>query len=131
MQFPQSLTPVVRKPAPLLEKVRFRARQAAGKFRRFVLANIQTEKADELLSLRQGECTRCGACCKIMFRCPFLIEHAGAPQGEIYSCGIYGQHFNQCRIFPLAPQDLEEIEEPCGYTFIEQPKADKAQASKR
>jgi hypothetical protein len=34
-------------------------------------------------------------------------------------CGIYGEHFNQCRIFPLMPKDLEEIEEPCGYTFVE------------
>lgn len=35
----------------------------------------------------------------------------------MYTCGIYGQHFNQCRIYPLVPQDLKDIEEPCGYTF--------------
>ena len=93
----------------------FRARQFKGKVRRFFRANIYTAKNDELLARRQGECTRCGACCKILIKCPFLLE-----DGENgYRCGIYGEHFNQCRIFPLVPQDLQEIEEPCGYTFAE------------
>ena len=93
----------------------FRARQFTGKVRRFFRANIYTAKNDELLARRQGECTRCGACCKILFRCPFLIEEPG----NSYKCSIYGDHFNQCRIFPLVPQDLNEIKEPCGYTFVD------------
>ena len=102
-----------------LNRFQFRTRQAAGKVRRFIRANIYTEENETLLAKRDGECTRCGACCKILFKCPFLIEQHSIEAGTnlIYTCGIYGEHFNQCRIFPLAPQDLEEIDEPCGYTF--------------
>jgi hypothetical protein len=99
-------------------RLRLRARQAAGKIRRFFRASVYTRENDAMLALRQGECTRCGACCKILFRCPFLIEQPGNPPGEIYSCSIYGSRFNQCRIYPLAARDLLEIEEPCGYTFL-------------
>ena len=99
-----------------MDQTLFRARQAAGKVRRFFRANIYTAKNDELLSRRRGECTRCGACCKILVRCPFLIEE----KPNEYKCGIYGEHFSQCRIFPLVPRDLEEIEEPCGYSFVDQ-----------
>ena len=96
--------------------MQFRARQAAGKVRRFIRANIYTRKNEQLLSRREGECTRCGACCKILYRCPFLIEESNSNK-PVYSCAIYGRHFNQCRIYPLVPADLEEVEEPCGYTF--------------
>jgi hypothetical protein len=99
-------------------RLRFRARQMTGKVRRFFRANIYTVENEKLLAKRQGECTRCGACCKILFQCPFLIENTGNPE-NLYTCGIYGDHFNQCRIFPLVAKDLEEIEEPCGYTFAE------------
>ena len=102
-----------------LQRLRFRARQAAGKMRRFFRASIYTADNERLLAKRQGDCTRCGACCKILFQCPFLIENPGAGPGDLYSCGIYGKRFNQCRIYPLAPKDLEEIEEPCGYTFTD------------
>jgi uncharacterized protein len=98
-----------------LEQTLFRARQVAGKIRRFFRANVYTAKNEELLARRQGECNRCGACCKILVRCPFLIEE----QPNEYKCGIYGEHFNQCRIFPLVPQDLLEIEESCTYTFAD------------
>ena len=95
-------------------RVRFRVRQAVGKVRRFWRANIYTAENEALLARRQGECNRCGACCKILMKCPFLIEK---PDNE-YQCAIYGQHFNQCRIYPLVPKDLEEIEgATCSYTF--------------
>ena len=92
--------------------VRLRALQAYGKIRRFFRTYLYTKANERLLSKRKGECTRCGACCKILFRCPFLKE-----ENDQYSCGIYGQHFNQCRIFPLVPQDLKELEQPCGFSF--------------
>jgi hypothetical protein len=98
-------------------RLRLRLRQASGKVRRFFRASIYTRKNEQLLALRQGECTRCGACCKILFRCPFLVEQPENPPGEVYSCGIYGKRFNQCRLYPLVPKDLLEVEEECGYTF--------------
>ena len=100
-------------------RLRLRVRQLTGKIRRFFRASIYTAGNEELLSLRRGECTRCGACCKILIRCPFLVERPENAQGEIYSCSIYGKHFNQCRLFPIVPRDLLEIEEECGYTFVE------------
>jgi uncharacterized protein len=100
-------------------KLRLRARQAAGKIRRFFRASIYTAKNEELLARRRGECTRCGACCKILLRCPFLIEKPENPAGEIYSCKIYGSRFGQCRLYPIVPKDLLEVEEDCGYTFVD------------
>lgn len=95
------------------DRLRFRASQAIGKLRRFYRANLNTSENEALLAKRQGECNRCGACCKILLKCPFLIEK---PNNE-YLCAIHGQHFNQCRIYPLVPQDIKEIEGTCSYTF--------------
>ena len=100
-------------------RIRFRLRQALGKARRFFRANIYTRKNEELLARRQGECTRCGACCKILIRCPFLVEKPENAPGDIYSCSIYGSRFNQCRLYPIVPKDLLDVEEECGYTFAE------------
>ena len=109
MESPVVNTPVRRSPG---EQLRFRALQLRGKIRRYFRSNIYTSDNEQLLAQRKGECTRCGACCKILLKCPFLEESEGE-----YNCSIYGNHFAQCRIFPLVPKDLEEIEEPCGYYF--------------
>jgi hypothetical protein len=87
-------------------------RQAKGKVRRFVQAKILKQDTAPLLARREGECNRCGACCKILFRCPFLAtDEAGQ-----YTCRIYDTRFAQCRLFPLHPKDLLEVEE-CSFTF--------------
>jgi len=52
------------------------ALQLRGKTRRFVQASVLRQDAAPLLAKRRGECNRCGACCKILFRCPFLGEDA-------------------------------------------------------
>lgn len=90
--------------------------QLRGKLRRFVQSNVLVEDKDALLSRRQGECNRCGACCKILFKCPFL----GTSDDGSYTCRIYENRFSQCRLFPLHPQDLREVAE-CSYTFVEEP----------
>ena len=86
--------------------------QARGKVRRFVQAKLFQQDTDVLLAGRQGECNRCGACCKILFRCPFL----GTDADGQYTCRIYEKRFDQCRLFPLHPADLREVAE-CSYTF--------------
>ena len=91
------------------------ALQARGKVRRFVQASVLREDPAPLLSRRQGECNRCGACCKILFQCPFL---ATDEEGQ-YVCRIYEKRFAQCRLFPLRAKDLLEVEQ-CSYTFEEQ-----------
>ena len=101
-----------------LSRLQFRAKQATGKVRRFIRANIYKKENQTAAWPPQGECTRCGACCKILFKCPFLIEDTSKEPGQVqYSCSIYGKYPNQCQLYPLVPKDLEEIEEPCGYTF--------------
>jgi len=104
---------------PRVGRFRLRVRQAIGKTRRFLQSKLFKAKTDQLLTLRQGECTRCGACCKILFRCPFLIEKPENAPGDIYSCSIYENRFSQCRLYPIASRDLLEVEEECGYTFTE------------
>ena len=96
--------------------LQLKAIQLKGKLRRFVQSSVLREDTQPLLAKRQGECNRCGACCKILFRCPFL----GTDADGQYTCRIYQQRFAQCRLYPLRPQDLREVEE-CSYTFEAEP----------
>lgn len=89
------------------------ARQLRGKTRRFVQANLVRQDHGALLAKRHGECNRCGACCKILFRCPHLAEDA---EGH-YSCRVYETRYTQCRLYPLHAADLLELEGQCSYTF--------------
>jgi Fe-S-cluster containining protein len=93
------------------------ALQIKGKTRRFVQSTLVKQDTDALLAQRRGECNRCGACCKILFRCPFL----GTDAGGQYTCRIYEKRFAQCRLFPLHAQDLRELEEQCSFTFTAEP----------
>lgn len=100
-----------------VEDAKFRARQAQGKLRRFVLSNFQKQEVIEALSLRRGECNRCGACCEILFKCPFLKKQDDGTT----SCGIYEDRPNQCRLYPIQKRDLDEVRGTCSYYFIEKP----------
>lgn len=86
--------------------------QLKGKIRRWVKSRLLTTHHPKKISLRHGECNRCGACCKIIFKCPFYQEKEG-----LGICAIYGRHFVQCRLFPLESKDLIGLEEKCGYGF--------------
>src|ERR671917_308853 len=100
-----------------VEDAKFRARQAQGKLRRFVSANFRKDEVVAKLALRQGECNRCGACCEILFKCPFLKKHTDGTT----TCGIYEDRPNQCRLFPIDKRDLEEVRGSCSFYFIEKP----------
>ena len=91
--------------------------QLRGKARRFVQASIIRQDAQALLSRRHGECNRCGACCKIAFRCPFL----GTDREGHTTCRVYGLRFTQCRLYPLHASDLLELGGQCSYTFETEP----------
>lgn len=99
--------------------VQLKAIQLKGKLRRFVQSSVLREDTQPLLAKRQGECNRCGACCKILFRCPFL----GTDADGQYTCKIYQHRFAQCRLYPLRPEDLREVEQ-CSYTFVAEPAAE-------
>ena len=100
-----------------VEDAKFRARQAQGKLRRFMSANFRKQEVVASLSLRRGECNRCGACCEILFKCPFLKKHMDGTT----TCGIYEDRPNQCRLFPIEKRDLEEVRGTCSFFFIEKP----------
>ena len=93
------------------------ALQFKGKTRRFVQASLLRQDPEPLLAKRRGECNRCGACCKILFRCPFLGTDA---EGQ-YTCRIYEKRFAQCRLYPLHAADLRELEGQCSYSFEAEP----------
>ena len=94
--------------------------QLKGKTRRFVQSTFLRQDTDALLARRHGECNRCGACCKILFRCPFLGTDA---EGQ-YTCRIYEKRFAQCRLYPLHAKDLLELQGTCTYTFEPEPSPD-------
>ena len=100
-----------------VEDAKLRARQVHGKLRRFVSANFRKEEVIAALALRRGECNRCGACCEILFKCPFLKKHRDGTT----SCGIYEDRPNQCRLFPIEQRDLAEVRGTCSFYFIEKP----------
>jgi hypothetical protein len=100
--------------------------QVRGKVRRFIQASVLKEDTDALLARRKGDCNRCGACCKILFQCPFLGTDA---EGQ-YTCRIYDKRFAQCRLFPLHARDLRELGEECSYTFDAEPETTPAPASR-
>ncbi len=108
---------VAAKRSRAVEDARFRARQVQGKVRRFVSANFRREEVVAALTLRRGECNRCGACCEILFKCPFLKKHDDGST----TCGIYEDRPNQCRLFPIEKRDLEEVRGTCSFYFIEKP----------
>ncbi len=100
-----------------VKDARLRARQAQGKLRRFVKANFRKQEIIASLTLRRGECNRCGACCELVFKCPFLKK---LPDGS-GMCGIYENRPNSCRLFPIEKRDIEEVRGTCSYYFIEKP----------
>ncbi len=96
---------------------RLRARQAQGKIRRFLNANFRKQEMVAALALRRGECNRCGACCELLFKCPFLKKNSDGTS----LCGIYENRPNSCRLFPIEKRDIQELHGSCSYYFIEKP----------
>lgn len=85
-------------------------------FGRKVLRSIKVylflQTAKKKLLQRKGNCLRCGKCCKIVFKCPFLNENTSPPH-----CLIYKYRSKVCQLFPLNEKDLEDVDFVCGFTF--------------
>jgi uncharacterized protein len=87
--------------------------QLRGKVRRIVVGTVLSEEDRAAIAVtRSGECSRCGACCKILFTCPFLVEE----QDGSYTCSVYDHRPPSCRLFPMVPADLREVD-GCGFSF--------------
>jgi hypothetical protein len=86
--------------------------QLRGKARRAVVGTMLSEEDRAgIAGARQGECNRCGACCKILFTCPFLVEDRG-----VFTCSVYDHRPPSCRLFPMVPADLREVDR-CAFSF--------------
>ena len=83
-------------------------RKLWGMVRRYCLTHFWPDYVERQKERRQGECARCGTCCKIVFDCPYL-------EGD-NECTCYEERALQCRAFPIDERDLEEVPE-CEYTF--------------
>jgi Fe-S-cluster containining protein len=87
--------------------------QLRGKVRRAVVGTMLSEEDRAAIAgARSGECSRCGACCKILFNCPFLVEE----RDGLFRCGVYDHRPPSCRLFPMVPADLREVDR-CGFRF--------------
>jgi len=84
-----------------------------NKVRRFLLCTVNTSYIENQQQLREGECVRCGRCCRLVFRCPFLGGTEENPTCTIYE---QGRPF-QCAAFPIDPRDLADVDFQCGYHF--------------
>lgn len=68
---------------------------------------------------RQSECAHCGACCEILWRCPFLKTDE---QGNSH-CSVHSKRPLPCRTFPIDPHSVEliskfrDVERSCSYRF--------------
>jgi hypothetical protein len=90
-----------------------------GKIRRGFLIAFRKKRVLEKLDRRRGDCTRCGACCKILFKCPAYDDADGVPK-----CLIYNDRPGVCGLFPLDEKDLRERNfvmpgRKCGYWFTD------------
>lgn len=89
----------------------------SGKLRRFYIGRFRREYVAEQIAARKGSCHRCGACCKLLFRCPFLLEDEGQ-----FTCRIHGNKPENCHIFPINKKDLTDRNtvspgQRCGFYF--------------
>ena len=95
----------------------FRARQAAGKVRRLFLVHFRKSYVAEQATLLEGECNRCGNCCEILFKCPFLVK-----QDDGFSvCSIYENRPLQCNAFPIDERCLADVKFDCTFSFEKKP----------
>ena len=91
---------------------------AYGKVRRWYVGHFRRAYIAQQTTARQGSCSRCGACCKLLFRCPFLLEEVPGT----YTCRIHGNKPENCHIFPISKADLRDRDlvmpsQKCGYHF--------------
>ncbi|MGZ3686898.1 MAG: hypothetical protein ACXWPM_00550 [Bdellovibrionota bacterium] len=83
------------------------------KIRRAYLGNFRPEYVQKSIAEnRKGDCHRCGACCELVYKCPFL----GRDGQNLPYCRIYGDlRPASCYNYPFDAIDSEVAQ--CGYSF--------------
>ncbi len=87
--------------------------QILRKFRRMLFSVFHREYIAQSIAMnRQGECHRCGMCCKLINKCPFL----GTDSQNLPFCRVYGElRPAACNNYPFDRVD-SEIKQ-CGFKF--------------
>jgi len=87
--------------------------QVLRKFRRAYLGSFKPQYiAESVQNTRKGDCHRCGLCCELVYKCPFL----GRDSQNLPYCRIYGDlRPANCRNYPFDAIDSEI--DTCGYKF--------------
>jgi len=90
---------------------------ALGKARRFYIHTFNRDYIRRNRGRVRGECRRCGACCTLMFDCPFLHN-----SNEVAHCIRHETRPRNCRVFPIDEQDIKDRDlvsrnGPCGFHF--------------
>src|SRR5665648_1081910 len=90
-------------------------KQTYWKLRRFVTSLLLPVDKN-----RTGQCNNCGGCCVYYPKCYFLRFEE---QTKRYRCAVHKFRYLQCRKYPRTKR--EQVHQPCGYRFDEQPDTDK------
>jgi hypothetical protein len=102
-------------------EARVTSRNLGGQFlrkaRRAWLGNFRPEYIQKAIQdTRTGDCHRCGACCELIYKCPFL----GRDGQNLPYCRVYGDlRPANCRNYPFDAVDSEI--DKCGYKFPKSP----------
>ncbi len=103
----------------------FYTRSFYGTARRWIFSTFLPESVlKRWMPYRQGECNRCGMCCRIVLTCPFLHE-----EDQQAACRIFTSKRHApppCLTFPLDPRDLADVQRQiaptvCSFSFEGQP----------
>jgi uncharacterized protein (TIGR00156 family) len=92
-----------------------------GVLRRFALRLLDPGYVKSSAAQREGQCARCGACCRLLVpRCVYLSCQG---EGGKARCTKHGGLFmpGNCKVFPIDEQDIRDRNlvsgVPCGYRF--------------
>lgn len=108
---------IIQKKLRAFYEVKVRERSLMGqfirKFRRAYIGNFKPQYIQQAIKeTRQGDCHRCGLCCELIYKCPFL----GRDAQNLPYCRVYGDlRPANCRNYPFDSKDSEI--DTCGYTF--------------
>src|SRR6478736_2534248 len=79
--------------------------QVLRKMRRFYLGTVKPDYIQQSIAAnREGDCHRCGLCCQLVYKCPFL----GRDSQNLPYCRVYGDlRPANCRNYPFDSTDAE------------------------
>jgi hypothetical protein len=97
---------------------RKRLKLLLGTPRRLIWTVCRPDYVRASVAQRSGQCRRCGACCRLVWRCRFFYHDNGVP-----ACKLYARYRPaNCSQFPidhrdLADRDLVSPHDPCGFSW--------------